>query len=76
MNGSQAQPTRCRAVDDCLSEAILFVAAQSGGAQRLLAAHEPDTDGRCVACGRQAHWPCVLVTIARQAVPPETVLGR
>lgn len=58
-----------------LDEAVLFIARQPGGADRLLNAHRPDQRNRCRACTApgtgvpQAPWPCpmtVLATAARQ----------
>ena len=46
--------------------AVQFVAAQQGGAARLLTEHRPHGNARtCLGCG--ARWPCSLSLIARRA---------
>ena len=57
----------------CINEAVLFVAAQPGGAQRLLDTHLPRPDGSC-RCSTHSltPWPCVVVTIARAAAAHHT----
>lgn len=45
---------------------VEFIAAQAGGASRLLALHVPDTAGRCRCCTlpgtgiSHAPWPCPI----------------
>jgi hypothetical protein len=69
MDGCQAGGDRDAPSGTCITEAARFVASDSGAAHRLLAAHVAGPDGRCRACGqRPVAWPCVLVTIARQAL--------
>jgi hypothetical protein len=63
-----AQAVQGRQRSACIVEAATLVAANTGAAERLLAAHHPKPDGRCHGCGSHLiHWPCVLVAIAHQA---------
>lgn len=53
-----------------VDSAVLFVAAQPGGPDRLLAHHRSGIDGRtCRGCAER--WPCSLATIARRAAQVE-----
>jgi hypothetical protein len=48
--------------------AARFVAAQTDGPDRLLAAHRPDGDGSCRGCSASmTPWPCAAAAIARRA---------
>jgi hypothetical protein len=56
-----------------LTEAVRFIAAQPGGADRLLARHQPDKHGRCRGCTTPGtgtpdkRWPCSIFTLATNA---------
>lgn len=56
-----------------LTEAARFIAAQPGGADRLLAKHRPDANGRCCGCSTPGtgtpdkRWPCSIFTLATNA---------
>jgi hypothetical protein len=52
----------------CIDVAVTFVAAQPGGARRVLARHRRLPDGTCGGCvGTAAPWPCTAATVARLA---------
>lgn len=59
---------RDRAAGD---ELIIFIAAEAGLAERILAAHVPDEHDRCRGCpnGNAVHmpWPCLLHKAATAA---------
>lgn len=54
------------------SELVVFIAAEVGLAERLLAAHVADDHGRCRGCpnGAAVHmpWPCPLHSAAVDAI--------
>lgn len=53
------------------SELVIFIAAEPGLAERLLAVHVPDERDRCRGCpngaGPHLPWPCVLHRAAADA---------
>jgi hypothetical protein len=52
----------------CIDAAADFVAAQPGGAHRILDRHRRDPSGNCSGCRHApTPWPCTLTTIARSA---------
>ncbi|OLT21873.1 hypothetical protein BJF78_33740 [Pseudonocardia sp. CNS-139] len=47
-----------------IDELAVFIAAETGMADRILAAHVPDVRGRCCGCPNSSTgnmpWPCAL----------------
>ena len=49
--------------------AALFVAAQVGGAARILTLHHRREDGYCAGCvATPTRWPCTVAGIARASL--------
>ncbi len=67
MTSTQPVPRRQHPVE----AAIAFVAAQPGGALRLLRKHRRGSDGYCVGCvAVPTKWPCTAARIATAADRP------
>lgn len=60
--------TTSRNVEDCITVAAIFMAAEPGGVQRVLGVHRRQSDGWCSGCVyRPARWPCPAAHIALRA---------
>jgi hypothetical protein len=58
------------------TEAVRFIAAQEGGAERLLRVHRADENDLCRGCGvpgrgtPHTRWPCSVAQLAQAAAGP------
>jgi hypothetical protein len=60
--------TASRNVQDCISVAATFMAAEPGAVQRVLGVHRRQCDGWCSGCVcRPVRWPCPAAHIAMHA---------
>lgn len=61
---------------DVIQTAVWFVATQSGGPARILAAHHRLPDGYCAGClATPMRWPCTVAAIATNAISAQHDLG-
>jgi hypothetical protein len=65
-----------RNVQDCIGVAAAFMAAEPGGAQRVLGVHRRQPDGWCSGCiYRPVRWPCPAAHIALHAARIQEATG-